>query len=286
MTRTGPRTLGGAQLWNDVRAWRGYRVQSFALSPRHHRLLSPHDLALASGSRDECVAAFEALLPGLPQDPERELVVLLHGLGRTSRSLATLRRHLNRSGYATLALDYASTRGEVTTHAAHVAEVLRALPPRHATSFVTHSLGGIVARRLLVDHAADIAHLTPRRLFMIAPPSRGARLAARLDSRPFRAVFGPSGQRMARVHRGELEEVAPMPPIPFGIVAGTLRGGRGANPLIHGDDDGVVGVSEAALPGAEVFALVESPHTFIMNHPETIARCLEFLSRGAAAPER
>ena len=284
MTRTGPRTLGGAQLWNDVRAWRGYRVQSFALSPSHHRLLSPHDLALASGSREVCIAAYQALLPSLPQEPERELVVLLHGLGRTSRSLATLRRHLSRAGYATLALDYASTRDEVAQHAAHVAEVLAALPERHATSFVTHSLGGIVARRLLVDHTADIAHLTPRRLFMIAPPSQGARLAARLDSAPFRAVFGPSGQRMAHVHRGELGEVAPRPTIPFGIVAGTLRGGRGVNPLIEGDDDGVVGVSEAALPGAELFALVESPHTFIMNHPETIARCLEFLGRGAPRP--
>ncbi|MBK6811619.1 MAG: hypothetical protein IPG81_22525 [Sandaracinaceae bacterium] len=234
MTRTGPRTLGGAQLWNDVRAWRGYRVQSFALSPSHHRLLSPHDLALASGSREVCIAAYQALLPSLPQEPERELVVLLHGLGRTSRSLATLRRHLSRAGYATLALDYASTRDEVAQHAAHVAEVLAALPERHATSFVTHSLGGIVARRLLVDHAADIAHLTPRRLFMIAPPSQGARLAARLDSAPFRAVFGPSGQRMAQVHRGELGEVAPRPTILFGIVAGTLRGGRGGQPAHRG----------------------------------------------------
>ena len=284
MTRTGPRTLGGAQLWNDVRAWRGYRVQSFALSPSHHRLLSPHDLALASGSREVCIAAYQALLPSLPQEPERELVVLLHGLGRTSRSLATLRRHLSRAGYATLALDYASTRDEVAQHAAHVAEVLAALPERHATSFVTHSLGGIVARRLLVDHTADIAHLTPRRLFMIAPPSQGARLAARLDSAPFRAVFGPSGQRMAQVHRGEVGEVAPRPTIRLGIVAGTLRGGRGVNPLIEGDDDGVVGVSEAALPGAELFALVESPHTFIMIHPETTARCLEFLGRGGPGP--
>lgn len=275
-----PRTLGGAQLWTDVRAWRGYRVQSFALAPRRHRLLSPRNRLLLRGTREACVAAFEALWPRLAQESERELVVLLHGLGRTSRSLSTLRRRLHREGYATLALDYASTRNEVHVHAAHVADVLAALPARHATSFVTHSLGGIVARQLLSAHASDIAHLHPRRLFMIAPPSQGARVAARLDSLPFRAVLGPAGERMARAHRGELGQVAPLPTIPFGIVAGSLRGGRGVNPLIDGDDDGVVGVSEAALPGAELFALVESPHTFIMNDPQTIAHCLEFLGRG------
>ena len=279
MRHRGLYTLGGAQLWSDVRAWRGYRVQTFALSPERHRLLAPNNQALTRGSREVCIAAYEALLPDVPQEAERELVVLLHGLGRTSRSLSTLRRQLHDAGYAVLALDYASTRSEVHVHAAHVAEVLAALPPRRATSFVTHSLGGIVARRLLADHAEEIAHLHPRRLFMIAPPSQGARVAARLDSAPFRAVPGPAGQRMARVHRGELPEVAPLPTIPFGIVAGTLRAGRGVNPLIEGDDDGVVGVSEAALPGAELFALVESPHTFIMNHPETIAHCLAFLGR-------
>lgn len=283
MSARGPRTLGGAQLWNDVRAWRGYRVQSFALAPERHRLLSPRDVALLTGPRDACLRAFDAHFARLPQDAERELVVLLHGLGRTSRSLRTLRHRLRAEGYATLALDYASTRGDVHQHAAHVAEALGALPPRGATSFVTHSLGGIVARWLLADHAAEVAHLNPRRLFMIAPPSQGAGLAARLDSPPFRAVFGPSGQRMAGVHRGDATLTVPPPSLPFGIVAGTLRGGRGLNPLIDGDDDGVVAVREAELPGADLFTLVESPHTFIMNHPETIARCLAFLGEAGAS---
>jgi hypothetical protein len=279
MTARGPRTLGGAQLWSDVRAWRGYRVQSFALAPARHRLLAPDNTALLTGTRAACVDAFDEVLGTLPLDPERELVVLLHGLGRTSRSLRVLRRHLQGAGYATLALDYASTRGDVTEHAARVAEVLAALPARQATSFVTHSLGGIVARTLLATHATEVAHLAPRRLFMIAPPSQGASFAARLDSAAFRAVFGPSGQRMASVHRGDAPEAVPAPRVPFGIVAGSLRGGRGANPLLRGDDDGVVAVREAQLPGAALFALVESPHTFIMDHPDTLAHCVEFLRR-------
>lgn len=281
MTEKGLRTLGGAQLWNDVRAWRGYRVQSFAPAPAKHRLLSPRNVALLTGTRAACVAAFDERMASLPQDAERELVVLLHGLGRTSRSLSLLRRRLREAGYATLALDYASTRGDVHEHAARVAEVLSALPPRAATSFVTHSLGGIVTRWLLSEHASEVAHLHPRRVFMIAPPSQGASLAARLDSRSFRAVFGPAGQRMARAHRGDQAATPPVPTLPFGIVAGTQRGGRGLNPLIDGDDDGVVAVREAMLPGAALFALVESPHTFIMNHPETVAHCLHFLAPSA-----
>ncbi|MEZ4329199.1 MAG: alpha/beta hydrolase [Polyangiales bacterium] len=262
-----------------MRAWRGYRVQSFAPSPSQHRLLSPRDAALLVGSRAACVRAFDQIFETLPQEPERELVVLLHGLGRTSRSLRTLRHRLSDAGYATLALDYASTRGDVPQHAAHLADALAALPPRTATSFVTHSLGGIVARTLLTEHAERVAPLNPRRLFMIAPPSQGARVAARLDSAPFRAVFGPSGSRMARVHAGHAPSAIAAPTIPFAVIAGTLRAGRGVNPLIDGDDDGVVAVDEARLPGAALFALVRAPHTFIMDHPETIAHCLAFLGR-------
>ena len=151
-------------------------------------------------------------------------------------------------------------------------------PPRHATSFVTHSLGGIVARTLLAHHADALAHLHPRRLMMLAPPSQGASFASRLDGGPFRALFGPSGRRMASVHRGDDDVGIPLPTIPFAIVAGTLRDGRGVNPIIEGDDDGVVGVREAYLPGAEAFHLVPSPHTWIMRHPQTIAHCLAFLA--------
>ena len=56
------------------------------------------------------------------------LVVLLHGLGRTRRSLARMDRALTSAGFATLRLDYPSMRQPIEQHAAAVAKRLGEIP--------------------------------------------------------------------------------------------------------------------------------------------------------------
>ena len=69
------------------------------------------------------------------------------------------------------------------------------------------------------------------------------------------------------------------------MVAGARGTAEGWNPLIPGDDDGVVGLDEARLPGALAFHVVPEIHTFIVNHPQAIAATLEFLSGRDAPPQ-
>ena len=70
------------------------------------------------------------------------------------------------------------------------------------------------------------------------------------------------------------------PPIPFAIIAGGRGDKEGYNPLLPGDDDGVVTVDETLLVGARAFLRVDAVHTVIMNHPQTIAEVLRFLEGG------
>lgn len=262
-------TLGGAQLWAD-RRWRaGWRLQQHVLTG-HHRLLDPFDRRHVAGS----LAACEAVLnrQRLPRTARR-VVVVLHGLGRTRRSMLGMAEALEHAGHSPVRLDYPSTRRGLDAHVAQVLEVIEHLAGAEEIDFVTHSLGGIVVRGLLASEAWP-RRLSPRRLVMLAPPNRGAALARLLDERApllFRAVMGPSGSEVAAGLR------LPAPSIPFVVVAGSQRGGRGINPAIEGDDDGVVGVEETKLEGMARHVVVDALHTFVMDHPDARRVTLEHL---------
>jgi pimeloyl-ACP methyl ester carboxylesterase len=259
-------TLGGAQLWADVRWKSGWRVQRHALTG-HYRLLDPSDRAHASGSLATCEAALARLAEPSRSD---ELVVVLHGLGRSRRAMARMSRALEGEGFEVASLDYASTRRTLAEHANDVLALLDHVDARRV-SFVTHSLGGLVARTVLA-HPRFPSRLQPHRLVMCAPPSRGASLARVLhaNARPVvGAVFGPV---LAELAKGP---VVPLPTVPFLIVAGA-KGAR-LNPLLDGPDDGVVTVEETKLEGMHEHLVVDAIHTFVMQHPKTIAAAKRFL---------
>ena len=50
------------------------------------------------------------------------------------------------------------------------------------------------------------------------------------------------------------------------VIAGMRGRTFGWNPLVPGDDDGVVGISETRLEGTDWIA-VEGFHTYLMNRP-------------------
>ena len=229
-----------------------------------------------SGELGRCLARLDALrLPPAPRD----VVVMLHGLGRTRRSLAWLGDTLEADGHATVRLDYPSTRRGLEDHVSQVLEVLAHLDGARRVAFVTHSLGGIIARGALADRRWP-ASLTPTRMVMLAPPNRGAALARLLDGAVpalFGAVMGPAGRAIA----GGVPY--PAPSVPFMVVAGSHREGRGLNPMLDGDDDGVVKVEETALEGMAEHLVVDALHTVIMDHPEARRAALRFLRHSAAS---
>lgn len=205
----------------------------------------------------------------IPQQASDHLVVLLHGLGRTRHSLARMDRALSRAGFATLRLGYPSTRKPIEDHAAQVSAALQARPIPNNLSFVSHSLGGLVIRQLFAFDAPW--RQAVRRIVMLAPPNRGASLAATLDKGGIlRSVLGPSFVQIA----DGVADTLPIPDVPFAIFAGNAAGSRG---------DGLLTVDETRLAGAAEHHVVRAIHTFIMNHPSVIRGTTTFLS--AAAPE-
>ncbi len=213
--------------------------------------------------------------------PNKPTVVLLHGLLRTERSMAGLRRAIDAAGYPTWACTYPSREIRVQDAARYVSERLAAEAPGPLLG-VTHSMGAILVRHM--------RELPWKGLVMLAPPNTGSGIANRLRNQTlFRWIYGPAGQQMA----GSPEHW-PVPEFPCGVIAGTralaltnptswLTVGLGlfARGQAH---DGTVAVDETRLPGLAAFATVDANHTWIMNHPETRRLVLHFLESGSFGP--
>ena len=196
-----------------------------------------------------------------PPDRPRELVVLVHGMGRTSLSMAPMEVALRRAGYRTLNVGYSSTGPSVAEIGADVAEAVRrevADEPARRVHFVGHSLGTVVIRWVLAHRRP--AHVG--RAVLLAPPNRGARSADRMapwvgwSLRPIWELQTDGG---TAVDLGTPDDVE------IAVVAG--------------DRDGKVAVAETCLDGA-AHAVVPSGHTFIMVRPRVVGLVRSYLAGG------
>lgn len=273
-------TLGGKQVWGDVEALCGWRIQENVFTG-HNRLLDPGDIRRAWGSYEACRTALEAerIKRGLKPRSDH-LVMVLHGLGRSRDSFAAMSRALEAAGYEVAAVDYPSTRRELREHSLQIRGILDREDGIKTVSFVTHSLGGIVVRDLLSLEGSWKERIKVGRLVMIAPPNRGSVVAETLrDWLPARAILGDVLPQLTP------EEVAAIPPLrcEFGIIAGGTGTAKGLNPILDGDNDGVVTVESTRLEGAKDFLLLDASHTFIMTKPACIEATVRFLKDGRFA---
>jgi len=272
-------TLGGSQFWTDV-AWDAdWKVQQHTWTG-HGRLLDPRGVRRAWGAVDACTARLGevAHLDHDAAEPTRPFVVLLHGLGRSHRSLGALERRLENEGYEVLAFEYASTRGTIEVHAKALAELLAGLPEPREVSFVTHSLGGVVLRELTRDPEAEwrSRHRLGRAVTLAAPHG-GAAIAARTARcTPLAWILGPAYRALADGSAAAL----PAPDLEFATIAGARGDGGGWNPWVPGDDDGLVALDEARLDGASDHLVLRVAHTFILSDPRALDAVCAFLRVG------
>jgi pimeloyl-ACP methyl ester carboxylesterase len=270
-------TLGGTQLWRDAHVFAGWRIQENVLTG-HFRLLDTEDIRRAWGSYAQCKERLDELerSEGI-QPPGQHLVLLVHGILRSTGTFTALEKALIETGFDAVAISYPSSRGTIEEHAEGLARLLDRQDGTETVSFVTHSMGGLVVRHLLARGGAWKRRIEVHRIVLIAPPNRGSAIARLLEDIPaYRLIYGEAGQQLTPA------EVSKAPGLdhPFAIIAGGKGDGRGFNPLLPGDDDGTVGVAETRLEGAADFLVVPEIHASISNHQETIRATINFLKRG------
>lgn len=269
------KTLGGRQFWGDVAFNSGWRIQQHVIT-KHYRLLDPQDYRHTSGPLEACREKLAEIDQKQPIPPMKgKAAVLIHGLIRSSKSFVKMRKSLEEAGYTVVTFDYPSTRAEVKVAADHLRQVIASLEGIEQIDIVTHSLGGIVVREYLQQEPDERLH----RLVMIGTPNLGAHIAKTFKRNvAFRIIFGPSGQQLAT--DSQYVDSLPTPDFPFGVIAGARGKPQGFNPLLPGDDDGVVSVDSTRLPGASDFMEVCCLHTFLLRDENVINAVREFFESG------
>jgi len=206
-----------------------------------------------------------------------ETVVLIHGIFDKPVVMKKIENNFRELGYRILNFEYASTRWPMDTVVLKLSKEIAAIEPQaEKIHFVTHSLGSLVVRAYLAQTYSEKFG----NLVMVAPPNQGSVFAEHFDNlKTFEWLCGPAGQHLGK-DDDDYWKKFPEPNIHFGVIAGGLGNEHGINPLIPGDDDGVVAVEETKLDGMADFIIVRGIHTPLLWKKEVVQQILYFIDSG------
>jgi pimeloyl-ACP methyl ester carboxylesterase len=229
------------------------------------------------------------LSPPLPWDKsqineknDQEVVIMLHGLWRSVRAMQPMAKYLSDHGYSTVNVPYSSFRHDLDKLVETVnAEIQPLIAQGKTVHFVTHSLGGVVVKRLL--EMLDLSQIEKiGRVVMLAPPHKGSEIVDWLRSSPLRSikgVLGPASEFLSSDQMaGHSEDFPP------GVEAAVIMGEKSAIPffrkLLDASNDGIVSVEKGRLFGIKEFKVVNADHTFISSDPMVMEMTARFIDHG------
>ncbi len=213
----------------------------------------------------------------IPFQAHSACVVLLHGLARSDSSMKKLDIELQKEGFETINVDYPS-RDYTIEELAEIAitPALEQCSSHEEINFVTHSLGGILVRQYLSNHA--IPKLG--RVVMLGPPNKGSEVVDKLKNTPgFHFLNGDAGIQLGT---GEMSVPNKLGPAEFdvGIIAGTESINLILSLIIPSTDDGKVSVERTKLEGMNDHIEVKTTHPFMMKNKKVIAQVIHYLKNG------
>lgn len=206
---------------------------------------------------------------------QNELVVLVHGFGRTARDMRTLKAHFEAAGYNTYAPTLPTWIVRVPGCTDLLSRKFDGLDAEYSrVHFVGHSMGGLIIRTMLAQR--EVSGLG--RCVFIGTPNGGTPLAEIVVRRipPIAWLFRPYYD----LDDG-MDIAAPVnvPAPEMGAIAGT-ENDLPFGALIDGESDGRVPVKSVPFQGMATMITLPYHHEEI-HHKEDTARYVErFLATG------
>ncbi len=268
-------TLGGAQVWVDRFYFAGWRIQKNVLTG-HHRLLSPGNIRRGWGSFRGCRETFEKnrAEKGL-RNPGNHLVLLVHGMAGWKETFLILKKHLVSEGFFADGYNYPSLKGTLGEQGDDLNAFLDTLEGISEITLIGHSQGGMVIRQALASQSQWQRKIRLNGVIFIGTPNQGAAVA---DFSKRLKALGKVAPRVRDQLTSDYAKNIPVPKARIGLIAGSALRGRGINPVVKGDDDGVVGVNEVWIPGEFDRLLVTSDHFTLANRRKSREAIVRFLN--------
>ncbi len=212
-------------------------------------------------------------------DPNQkgDYVVVLHGIGRSSKHMKSLAKSLENEGFLVINLDYPSTSYNIEdlTDLIHTS-ISNQITQKQKVHFVGYSMGGLMVRALI--HKYKYPNLG--KVIQLAPPNHGSEIADLLKNFwPYKKIYGPAGQQLITdqsLNKHLFGEVN----YDLGIIAGN----RAIDPIcwaiIPGENDGKVSLKSTKLKDMKDYIVVKVSHTFFPSNKEVQRQTINFLKNG------
>jgi len=214
-----------------------------------------------------------------PAFSAQETVILLHGLCRTTRSMAKMECALTEAGYKVQNVSYPSRTTSIQQLADDAIGKAVGDCQRDGAvkiNFVTHSLGGILVRSYLARHSIP----SLGRVVMLAPPNQGSEVTDKLGGWfLYKWINGPAGSELGTDTNSTPNKLG-LANFPVGVIAGDRSINWINSLLIPGRDDGKVSIERTRLAGMNDHIVIHTAHPFIMRNREAIRQTIRFLRAG------
>lgn len=211
-----------------------------------------------------------------PGTESGEVVVLLHGFGRSSVSMWMMRQRLEDKGFEVESLGYGSLNRSPEEILKEITREIDAIcaAGQRTVHFVGHSLGGLLIRAYLSARHPD--HLG--RVVLIGSPSHGTPVVDLYRDTWWMKAAGETALGLGNDLTPVFSSL-PDPDYELGVIAGVTKNGF-MSQKIPGEDDGLVPVASTRINGMKDFAVVQSSHTMMRYDDKVADLTARFLRKG------
>ena len=208
---------------------------------------------------------------------DREIVVVLHGLGRSNAAMWSFANRLRESGYYVKRVGYDSLRQTPQHILDQVAKQINACCAHqtNTVNFVGHSLGGLLIRDYLQHYKVD----SLGRVVLMGTPNQGTPLADYFQDTWLMKLAGPTAKQLGTGDKSFPKSLGE-PYYPVGVIAGVSESTSSNETILPGDDDGWVTIESTRLTGMHDFIVVRSGHSMMRYNSEVFHQVVSFLKTG------
>jgi pimeloyl-ACP methyl ester carboxylesterase len=222
--------------------------------------------------------------PGSPeaQATDREVVVLLHGLGRNNMAMWRLAHRLEDAGFHVERVGYSSLDLSPREILEEVSNQIDNCCSSHdkTVHYVGHSLGGLLIRAYLQERRPD----NLGRVVLLGTPNQGTPIVDYFRDHWWMRLLGPTTNALGTDSESFPSSLEP-PWYPVGVIAGVTKMDIN-EPWLPGVDDGLVTVEATRLEGMSDFIVMTTGHAFMRYDPEVARQTINFLKEGKFAREQ